>query len=537
MLQRARPFRAPPNASNQRAQITLDLPSPIGGLNFRDPISEMAQTDATVLNDFIVRPYGLELRPGWSEHCVEVGSASSTIETLLKYEAPNPANDKLFACVVDKIYDVTTFNSPSLSLTVSDANNGRWESTMFVNDAGAYLVAVNISDGGYYTYDTSGGWTERTPTGFPSDSITSVVAWKNRLWFTFANDSRAYYLAIGAIDGTATAFDLGPQLKHGGTLAGISNWTHDAGEGIDDYQVIFGTNGDVLVYQGYDPANVATYQLKGIWWIGSVPTGNRFWTQVNGDVWALSQNGVVPISQLVNGRFSDTDFLNPLTSKIQKELGPFIVSTRTDVQWEMIRIPQIDAVLLKAPPQPSATYKNYVLNQASGAWSIFTKMPIYTGTQFQGKFYFGTNDGRVCTGLSQTDTSDGKTVAGVIGETLEGEVQGGFEDFGDGSSLKRFLMARPVFIADAAPNVKVQMNTEYSYTTTAGSPSFAEPGTGTWDSGTWNTAVWSGSSNTYSSWVGLEGISYRGALRVVLRGLPDTSFVSTQLLVQPGGML
>ena len=537
MLQPIQPFRPRVPTSNARAQVTLDIPSPIGGLNFRDPISEMAPTDATVLNDFIIRPFGLELRSGWSEHCVEVGSAVSTIETLLTYQAPATANDKLFACVGDKIYDVTTFNTPTLALTEAAANNGRWESTMFVNNAGAFLIAVNNSDGGYYTYDTVGGWVQRTPAGFPSNSITSVIAWKNRLWFTFENDSRGFYLAIGAIDGTATAFDFGPQLKHGGTLAGISNWTHDAGEGIDDYQVVFGTNGDVIVYQGYDPSAVTTYQLKGIWWIGSVPTGHRWWSQVNGDVWALSQNGVVPISQLVNGRFSDSDYLNPLTSKIQTELGPFVVSTMDDVAWEMIRVPHIDAIMLKAPPQPNSTWKNYILNQASGAWSVFTKMPIFTGVQFQGVFYFGTNDGRVCTGLSSTDATDGKTIAGVAGETLEGEVQGGFEAFGSGSTLKRFLMCRPVFISDAAPSVRMQMNTEYSYSTTAGSPAFAEPGTGVWDAGTWDTAAWSGSANTYASWVGLQGISYRGSLRLVVRGVPGTNYASSQILVQPGGLL
>jgi hypothetical protein len=58
-----------------------------------------------------------------------------------------------------------------------------------------------------------------------------------------------------------------------------------------------------------------------------------------------------------------------------------------------------------------------------------------------------------------------------------------------------------------------------------------------WDSARWDEGVWSGSSRSYAAWVGITGTGYYGALSMKMSGLAGSTFVSWQVLIEPGGIL
>lgn len=527
-------LRQPVRAAQTAVSQTFTVGAPVGGLNFRDPINALPATDAIVADDVIMRPFGCELRPGWQTLAINLESSTEPIRTLMPYVGRTLAQSALFAVVGNQIVSVQGAAVPTLTVASASAD-GVWQYVNFQNAAGTFLIAVN-DGGGYWTYDPSGGWVERTPSGsWPSGKrIVSVTAWKNRLWFVFADDPRGHYLPLASITGAAAAFDFGPQLRNGGTLAGIANWTLDAGAGIDDYQVIFGSEGDVLVYEGYDPASVTTYQLKGAWYIGRVPVGNRFWTKYQGDILALSEMGIVPISQLVNGQLAESGSSNPISYKVAPVLLPQLARTITSQGWALHTIAFLDVLLVQTPPDYEG-YVQWAMNLTTNAWSRFTGVPMTCGCMWLSDFYFGGPNGAYVrgfkAGLNGSVTSLSDTSA------LVGDVQTSFQSAADGVNLMRFIQARPTFVAPSPPGVLVKMNPDYSTTPFVNLPPAAATTASLWDSATWDNGSWSGTSTTYSRWMGLSGTGRYGSLRVRMTGLPETAWSSAQVTIESGGPL
>lgn len=521
------PYKTPRRAAAAQTTQVFTIPATVGGLNYRDPISAMAPTDALVLENFIPKQTGVELRKGWKYH---TSSIALNIKSVFSYNAPNPANNKVFAAAGGNIYDVTT-STPSLVQSGTGSLNDVWSVTQFANGADVFLLAVS-SGAGYWTYDTSNGWVQQTVTNLPA-SLIEVTVWKNRVWFVPENDSEVYYLdSVDAITGTASAFEMGSLLRNGGYVRGLINWTLDAGVGLDDYLVVVGSQGDVGVWQGTDPTDPQKFGLKGMWYVGPVPKYGRFYTGYGGDVMLLSELGLVPVSRLVNGQFSE---VQPGPSqKVQSVLSPLISKLKDEASWDIFIVPSSDVLIINLP-EDAGVYTQFAMNVNTGAWCTFAGIPMACCTLLNGQLYFGTEDGRVAKGLF--GNSDGVETNGTGGNPIEGDVQTAFSSFGTPAQLKKFGLARPIFIAPTAPSVKLQINTQYTFVNVGGSPSFTTTSAGIWNSNLWNNTVWAGSTNSYQAWVGTTGLGYYASLRMKVRGLPGTIFTSSHMMTEPGGVM
>lgn len=521
------PYKTPRRAAAAQTAQVFNIPSPVGGLNYRDPISEMAPTDALVLENLIPKQTGVVLRKGWQYHTTTV---AAPIKSIFSYNAPNPANNKIFAAAGGNIYDVTT-TTPTLAQASTGSTNDVWSVTQFANGADVFLLAVSPG-AGYWTYDTTNGWLQRTVTGLPV-SLIGVAVFKNRVWFVAEDDSQVYYLdTVDAITGTASAFEMGSLLRNGGTIRGLINWTLDAGTGIDDYLVVVGSQGDVGVWQGTDPSDPAKFGLRGVWYVGPVPKYGKFFTSYGGDVMIVSELGLVPVSRLVNGQFSE---IQPgPAQKIQSVLSPLISKLKDEPAWDIFIVPSNDVLVINLP-EDAGVYTQFAMNVNTAAWCTFSSMPMACCTLLNGQLYFGTEDGRVAKGLY--GNFDGAETNGTGGNPIEGDVQTAFNSFGSPAQLKKFGMARPVFIAPTAPSVKLQVNTQYTFVSVGGSPSFTSTNAGVWNSGLWNIAVWAGSTNSYQAWVGTTGLGYYASLRMKVRGFPGTIFTSSHMLTEMGGVM
>lgn len=476
--------RVPRRSAQTAVSDTFTVGAPIGGLNFRAPINALPETDALVADNVIMRPFGCELRPGWQPLAVGLQGSTNPIRTLMPYVGRTAAESVLFAVVGNQIVSVQ--GASVAPLTVGSAStDGIWQFVNYQTPAANFLVAVN-DGGGFWTYDAAGGWVERTPTGvWPvTKRIVSVTAWKNRLWFAFANDSRGYYLPISSIAGGAAAFDFGPLLRNGGTLSMISSWTLDSGVGIDDYQLVFGTEGDLLVYQGIDPSSATTYDLRGAWFIGRLPAGGRYATRYQGDVFVISEMGIVPISQVVRGVLAESGSSNPVSMKIAPALLPQFARTLGQQGWALHVIPFLDVLVVQTPLDFNG-YQQWVMNLTTGAWSRFTNIPMTCGCMWLGDFYFGAPNGAYARGFKASTNGDVNNIGTT--SALVGDVQTSFQSPSDGTRVMRFIQARPTFVAAGRPGVLVKMLPDYSLEGFSTVPA-VQTTVSVWDGAFWDVA-------------------------------------------------
>lgn len=528
-LQPLAAFQTPRRAAATQTAQLMQIPAPVGGLNLRDPISAMAPTDAVVLDNMVPRQTGVEIRNGYQIHVSGVGYP---VKSIFGYNAPNPTNNKLFAAANGKIYDVTS-GTPTVAVATSNSSEDYWSTTQFSTGADTFLLCVSPG-AGYWTYSTSSGWINRTPSGLPTTTLRTVAVWKQRVFFTAVNDANIYYFHnVNVVDGATSPFTMGSLLRNGGSVAGLINWTLDAGVGIDDHLVVVGSQGDVAVWQGTDPQSANTFALKGVWYCGPVPKYGRFFTSFGGDVMLLSDLGLVPLSKLVNGQFVEVS-PGP-AQKVQSVLSPLVSQLINTPTWDIFIVPSSEVMVIKVPEQTVDGYRQFVMNVNTAAWCTFSGLPMHCTTLLNGILYFGTEDGTICKGLF--GEKDGVLADGTGGNLVEGDVQTSFSAFDSPGQLKRFGLARPIFIAPEAPSVKLRVNTQYSFTGVEGSPSFTTTAEALWGSATWNSAVWVGSTNTYQAWVGATGLGYYGSIRMKVRGPAKTIFTSSHLLVDVGGIM
>lgn len=527
-----RPFKTPRRAAAAQVSQLFNVPPPVGGLNYRDPISDMSPRDALVLDNFIPRQQGVEIRTGWKYHSAAI---EGPVKSLFAYNAAAPANNKLFAASGGVIYDVTS-GTPTVAVSATGSSTGIWWTTQFSNSAGTFLLAVS-PNAGYWTYDNVNGWVNRTgaTVGLPT-SVRTVAVWKNRVWFTAENSPTVYYMrAVDAIQGNADPFPMGSVLRNGGYCSALINWTIDSGFSIDDYLVVVGSEGDIGVWQGTDPTSVSTFGLKGVWFIGPVPRYGTFFTPYGGDVMILSAQGLVPLSKLVGGQYNDAMNTQLPSAKIQEVLTPQVDLLIEDQSWDVFLVAYENALVLKLPADATGTYRQFAMSTVTGAWCTFSNIPMECVATLDGQPYFGTSDGRVA--LAFFGNKDGVATDGTGGDYVQAEVQAAFNNFGTPANLKKFSMARPIFISSEAPSVKLQLNVQYAFDGVAGAPSFLSSGASLWAGGVWNQAIWAGSVNTYQAWVGVSGLGYYGSLRMKVKGLSGTVYTSSHVMSEPGGVM
>lgn len=528
------PFKTPRKVAAAQVVQMQNNPPPTGGLNLRDPISNMAPNDAIILDNFIARQQGVELRKGW-KYFTDPEEGVTEFKSVFAYNVDASPNRKIFAAFDGDIYDVTT-GTPTLVVNNTGSTTDQWWTVQFSTPARSYLLAVSPG-AGYWTYDSVGGWVNRTAgtVGLPSN-VRTVSVWKRRVWFTCVDDPQVYYMrAVDAIQGHADPFPMGSVLRNGGSVSAVLNWTVDGGASIDDYMVVIGTEGDIGLWEGTDPTSVNTFALKGVWYIGPVPKYGVYFTPFGGDVMILSVQGLIPLSKLISGQYNEMASQAMPSSKIQPAITPLLSELLTAQSWGVFAVPKESIIILKVPMDSYGQYRQFVMNTVTGAWSTFSNMPMLAATLLDGQMYFSTPDGRIAKGLF--GNYDAVETDGTGSDAVEGDVQPAFNPYGTPANLKQFSMTRPIFLAKDAPSVKLVLNTQYAFDNVAGSPSFTGPTTSVWDTSSWNSAYFAGISGTYQAWVGVSGLGYYGSLRMKVRGLPGTLFTSAHVMYQVGGIM
>ena len=540
--------------TRKRVQQQARFPMPVGGLNFVDSTISMPPTDCYLCDNFIPRPYGLEIRKGWKYWVPLADSFGGEVRTIMAYNTRRRDHAKLYACpAVDAgpVYDVTLENTtPTLAFTPSTPSTtlGEWYYTEVINTAGAFLCCVS-EGAGYYIASTDDlgvtTWVE-VDTGagvgeleFPDTTTTKdlcfIWTWQNRVWFLAKNSSTAYYLPVGQITGTLSAFDFGPQLAHGGSLQFGTRWTYDSGTGMDDSLVIVSTEGDCLIYEGTDPDVAEKFKLKGVWYIGRNPAGRRNFCQHGGDLLILNEYGLVKISDLVAGRLHAGNLEGTIGYKINPRLSRIISSNMDTKYWFLLPNPTEEVLVVGSPylNELIGIRQSYVVNSINQGWATVSDIDILDADMFQGVMYSGTRTGEVIAtfvGYSDAVPSDNSEV----GIAVTGRMQGAFLDYGDGSANKRMLRAKLYGLADNEPSTYCTFMSEYVLGTLLNAPAPLVIDQPVWDSALWDDLIWDASAGSFRRWIGVSAFGKKMSLQLAARGSSRTVLTDFEALFETG---
>jgi hypothetical protein len=436
------------------------------------------------------------------------------------------------------------FNVTNKAVTVTGATTFTYLSTGTPSATGAsYTVLVggkfNVSSvtvtrtgATTFTYPSSGepSATGATYTvgegisGVDPATIIGVNLFKNRLWLTQKDTLNAWYLPTSSIAGAASQFPILSVARSGGYIMSIGTWTADGGYGMDDMLAIVTNKGEVVVYNGLDPAEASSWQLTGVWQLGS-PIGRRCLLKYSGDLLLICQDGLVPLSSALQ-----SSRVNPtvaLSNKIMSAVAGSVSTYGSTFGWDLVHYAKANMLILNVPVAVG-TQEQYVMNTITKSWCNFTGWAANCWAVFNDEIYFGGNGivGRAWNGTNDAGTNivaDGKQA---------------FNYFGTAGTLKRWTMMRPTISTNGSPGVLASLNVDFDDTAPTSPVSYSSVSSATWDSGLWDTALWGGGNSIQHQWQGVTGVGYCAAprLKVVSQGI-DVHWISTDLVMEGGAIL
>jgi len=354
---------------------------------------------------------------------------------------------------------------------------------------------------------TSTGWHVTNITGVnlnPVNLIT-VTVFKQRCWFVEANSMNVWYTAVTAFQGVLTVFPLGAIFKKGGYLVNMATWTIDNVSGIDDYAAFFTSEGEVAVYQGYDPAQLATWSLVGIFNIGR-PIGRRCYTKYASDILIITADGLTPLSKAMLTDRTQED--SQLTYKILNSINTEVQQFNANFGWQVIIYPMGNKIILNVPEIANLSMHQWVMNPVAKSWWRFQAWNANCWELQQDSLYFGEN-----TRVMRADV--GLTDAGLAITT---DIKPAFSYFGAPGKLKSFFMAQPVFQSNALIYPQITLNVDFNDVINP-SPPFTGNSVSPWDTSAWDVTPWSGDATSISikNWQGIVGLGYAASGRISMQ--------------------
>jgi len=501
---------------------STSLAAPTGGWNARDSLGDMAPADAVYLTNYFPATSDVVQRNGYSKSATGL---SGQVETLMNYSSGT--SESLFAIAGGKIYDVSAGGAVGAP-DVTGLSNSRFQYTNVANAGGNFILCVNGIDK-LQGYNGSTWWVDgdgtHDITGVNTENIAHIQLFKHRVWMVEKDSLKAWYLPTDAIAGAAVPFSLQGVAREGGYIMAMGAWTIDAGYGVDDLSVFVTNHGEVIVYKGTDPASATTWELVGIWKLGS-PVGRRCLFKYGGDLLYISQDGLVPMSgALQSSRLSPK---TSLTDKIQYATSSAISNYGANFGWQVLYFPKENMLFLNVPVAVGQQ-QQYVMNNITKSWCNFTGWNANCWCLYNDNPYFGGN-GYVGKAWD-TFADDGENIVATGKQS--------FNYFSSRGVRKRWTMIRPILFSNASPNIVAGINVDFRddelYTDISIPPI---PGA-IWGLGVWGVGVWgSNGLNQIGQWQGVTGTGNCCSIKIKNTSIGiNLRWVSTDIVYESGGIL
>jgi hypothetical protein len=304
----------------------------------------------------------------------------------------------------------------------------------------------------------------------------------------------------------------------------------DAGDGLDDLFVAVTTEGEAIVYAGIDPSDVATWQLKGVYFVGR-PLGQRCLFKMASELFVITERGVYPMSRALSEGSVRRD--SYLTAKINNIFLRYSnETTRAFFGWQA-DLSTADNMLVINMPLKGDYFNQLAMDLTTGGWCILKGWNSECWHFFDGHLYFSrTNDlgeGRIAKAfvgyLDFPDPDDED-----IGMPIKAYISPSYTSYQRGVPQKHIKMFRPMFLSGAQFQYKVGVSSDamvpFPLTTVIGE---FPGGTSLWNNATWSTSyVWNGLANITKWWHSVD--NYPGSYMSLYLEVENTGKSSVKLL-------
>ena len=253
----------------------VEIPVPSGGLNTRESRSAMSLLDAVQFQNVISEPDGISSRLGYDDFGTGI---TGTVNHLSEYK--NSTTQQLIVGAGTVLYSLGTGGGTATSVKTGFTNTD-FESAQLSGS----MVLVNgadtpqIYDG---TNSTDAIYTHDLHSDGPAN-VDGINVHKSRMYVWDTSTSNFYYGETNALQGKFDKFPLNEVSKTGGNLLIMKSISRDGGSGPDDYAAFILDTGEVIVYQGNDPATAANWALVGRYFIPA-PINKRSAIEFAGDI-------------------------------------------------------------------------------------------------------------------------------------------------------------------------------------------------------------------------------------------------------------
>lgn len=523
MIRQPQELKVRPGA--QKSSST-SIPAPIGGLNARDSVANMKPQDAIILENWEPKTTSVDVRRGFTAWNTFTGVP----HTIFGYTA---LTAKTFVAVKSgstySIYDGTSSGALSSAVvggsgdTVQEVTSARFDYANFGTSGGQFISAVNGADTPLQYDGTS--WTASAVSGGTPADFFTVAVYQRRLWYGVKNSLRVRYQPTDTIAGATTGLELGSLFKLGGTLNSIITLT-DSSDTLSDYIGFLTTEGEILAFTGYDPADPTTWRLAAHFRIGKpVTKGNRCWTKWGTDALVLCGDGVYPLRSAIT-EYERRGSGLAVSDKIRNLINSDIAIHGGRQGWTLNVHPNGAKLFVNVPTAEDVSAYQYVMNTQTGAWSKFTGWNA-TIFEVQGTTLWMGLPGKMVKADAGADD------AGIAINTASKQA---FNYFGSRGSSKHMKMVRPILAVNGQFSIGIDVDVDYddspptSMRTISGGS--GDPWGGVWD------ATWSGAMNRTIGWYSVRGIGHCIAPRINTQTEGVTlTWSATDIVFENGGIL
>lgn len=519
----------PRNAPIRGAAIarTQSVPAPVGGLNAIDSVAAMPPDDAIIMDNFFPQPTFVQLRDGSSEWATGL---PSWVETIMPYN-DKAGNESIFGISGTSVYDCTA-NAAVGAAVVTALTNARWESINVPTPGGAYLYAANGTDKPLNydgtTWVSVDAGSAPAITGVTTTNLFCPQLWGSRVWFVEKNTTKAWYLPVQSVGGAATSFDLAAQFSLGGYLASILTFSLSSATSFDDYIGFLSSEGQLVVYQGTDPASAATFSRVGSYNTGK-PIGRRCWFKYGADAVIIGSDGLVSVSRIISVGIQQPK--DAVSYKIQQLIAADIDSYSANYGWQGVVHPFGNKILINVPQTTDSRYHQLVMNTLNAAWCTFGLLNTpWNAACFcvSGDRLFWGGNGVVY--LGDSGRSD-------AGNPIFGSIQPAFSYFGT-NRQKQFTMLRPVILTDGVVTPALGLCLDFATTFPTGTPTFLPISGALWDVALWDVGMWTSGQAIQKNWQTIYGVGFSASVYMqIATTVSSVTILSFDWVLTDGGVL
>ena len=535
----------------QQQNVTAtQIPASIKGINAVVSLARMDIEECVYCFNILPEDFGKEVRDGYVEWAN--GWTGDFARTVIAFEGNTDADDKLWVANSEGIFDVTIEGETSpaqvVSWVSSADNAGICSYVNYSNDGDARFLLLCDGENGYYIWEQETDTWEKIVEGVAPGEIDGtdpndfnfITIWKQRIWFVQRDSGNAWYMeSPGTITGDVVQFNFSDQFRFGGPLISLHNWTLDGGNGIDDHLVAISGSGDVVVYAGTDPASESTFGLVGSWYVGELPAGNRVATEFSGELYVLSVQGLLPLSNLLNGSGVETPDTY-VSAKISPYIRAVMDRVRAEFGWHIHIHPKQSLLYINSPQVLGRAQVAFTMYFGTRSWGVIRGLEKSHTANWQGEVYWtDKSQNRIYIQKGNVDAVFLDQEADGLPQGIDWSVLTAYSTLGAPAQYKRVQYIRPMFVASADPAFNVNARFDFDITESDVPPSFTGGSSALWDDVTalWDTSTWGGSIKASDNPRGAVGMGRNVAISVRGRTGEATTLVAFDITYDAGGYM